>query len=237
VGVTPVVGDWDGDGIATPGVVEFDAANNVLIWKLRNSNSPGAPDFVFAYGGGGATPVVGDWNGDGITTIGVVEVDPATNFLVWKLRNSNNPGAPDIAPFAYGALGQVPITGDWNADGVTTIGVFDPTAAIWQLRNSNSPGAPDLGPLNYGIAGDRPVPGTFGVAAALRARDGAVVGDKAAGSLSQAALDETVAAALDRLRSAGVDSALLDRLGKAGFKVGTLSEAVLGTAFPSATGC
>src|SRR5262249_26519375 len=27
----------------------------------------------------------------------------------WYLRNSNSPGAPDIAPFAYGAAGWVPL--------------------------------------------------------------------------------------------------------------------------------
>jgi len=42
-------------------------------------------------------PVVGDWNGDRITTVGVYEADTGA----WLLRNSNSPGAPNIA-FNYG---------------------------------------------------------------------------------------------------------------------------------------
>ena len=42
---------------------------------------------------------------------------PAT----WYLRNSNSPGAPDIAPFAYGGPGWVPIVGDWDGNGTVTI--------------------------------------------------------------------------------------------------------------------
>jgi hypothetical protein len=38
--------------------------------------------------------------------------DPST--AIWDLRNSNSPGAPDIAPFAYGAPGWLPVAGDWD---------------------------------------------------------------------------------------------------------------------------
>ena len=49
----PVTGDWDGDGTTTIGA--FDPIND--IWYLRNSNTPGAPDLVFAYGGSRWLPV------------------------------------------------------------------------------------------------------------------------------------------------------------------------------------
>jgi hypothetical protein len=56
----PVAGDWNSDGIDTPGL--FDEATSA--WFLRNSNSAGAADVVFGYGpaGGGAVAVAGDWN-------------------------------------------------------------------------------------------------------------------------------------------------------------------------------
>src|SRR5262249_25218127 len=43
-------------------------------------------------------PVVGDWDGDRLSTVGVF--DPAS--AAWQLRDRNSPGAPDVAPFAYG---------------------------------------------------------------------------------------------------------------------------------------
>jgi hypothetical protein len=111
--------------------------------------------------------VVGDWDGNGSTTIGVF--DPAT--ATWYLKNSNSAGAPDIAPFAYGEPGWVPVTGDWNTDGKVSIGVFDPNRAIWYLRNSDSAGAPDVIPFPYGGANWKPVPAPWGRAAVVRQAD------------------------------------------------------------------
>jgi parallel beta-helix repeat protein len=159
-----VVGDWNGDGVTTVGVVD----PSTMTWYLRNSNSPGAADITpFKYGAPGDVPVVGDWNGDGIDTIGVARPDTTTGTLTWYLRNENSPGAPDIPPFAYGAAGWVPVVGDWNGDGVTTVGAFDPIGqfgqppATWYLRNSNSPGAPDITPFSFGAANWKPVVGDW----------------------------------------------------------------------------
>jgi V8-like Glu-specific endopeptidase len=149
----PVVGDWNGDGASTIGVVDPRAT-----WYLRNSNNAGVPDITpFAFGEGNWTPVVGDWDGDGTTTIGMF--DPAT--ATWYLKNSNGPGAPDIQ-FRYGSPGWIPVVGDWNGDGTTTIGVVDPTTETWYLRNSNTPGAPDITPFRYGMPGWLPVAGDWG---------------------------------------------------------------------------
>jgi V8-like Glu-specific endopeptidase len=140
-------------GPSTPGV--FDPHSGT--WYLRNSNSPGTPDAgAFAYGGAGWTPVVGDWNGDGITTVGVVDPNGT-----WYLNNANGAGAPSIAPFAYGAGGWVPLVGDWDGNGTTTVGMFDPATATWYLRNSNSLGAPDIAPFRYGAPGWIPVVGDW----------------------------------------------------------------------------
>ena len=41
-----------------------------------------------------------------------------------SLRNTNAPGAPDIA-FGYGAARYTPVTGDWDGNGATGVGVID----------------------------------------------------------------------------------------------------------------
>jgi hypothetical protein len=91
------------------------------------------------------------------STIGTF--DPTTG--TWYLRNSNSPGVPDYVPFAYGAPGWQPVTGDWRGNGQTNIGVFDPGTGTWYLRNSNGPGAPDYAPFPYGAPGWRPVTGDW----------------------------------------------------------------------------
>jgi uncharacterized delta-60 repeat protein len=107
LGSKPVVGDWNGDGKFTQGVVEPDGT-----WKLKDVAATGPPDHAFAYGSFSDQVLAGDWNGDGIWTPGVLEVNGGVS--VWKLRNANTPGPPDITPFAYGGANVLPITGDFN---------------------------------------------------------------------------------------------------------------------------
>jgi hypothetical protein len=95
--------------------------------------------------------VVGDWNGDGGTTIGNFE-DGA-----WGLRNSLSRGAPDIS-LRYGWAGVTPVVGDWDGNGTDTIGVY--IDGWWYLRNSNTPGPPDI-TVNYGMPGYIPVVGDW----------------------------------------------------------------------------
>jgi hypothetical protein len=152
---TPVVGDWNGDGTTTIGVVEQSGGN--LLWELRNSNTPGAPDITpFQYGAASYVPLAGDWTGDGTTTVGAYDPSTATFYL----KNTNAPGAPDVTVH-FGQPGWLPVVGDWDGNGTTTIGAVDPTTMTWYLRNSNTPGAPDITPFVYGAPGWTPVAGDW----------------------------------------------------------------------------
>jgi hypothetical protein len=160
LGWDPVVGDWNGDGDDTIGVVDRTGASNptFAVWYLRNHNSGGAPDIQpFAFGLRGWVPVVGDWDGDGVEGIGMV--DPSTG--IWYLRNTPSPGLPDFSPFFYGLPGWTPIAGDWDGDGRDSIGVIDPSLTVWYLRNTVSPGLPDFDPFAYGIGIWKPVVGDW----------------------------------------------------------------------------
>lgn len=152
--LTPLVGDWNGDGIDTGGL--YDPATGAFF--LRNTNAPGPADVVFTYGGGGLglRPVVGDWNGDGIDTVGLYA--PATGAFF--LRNQNAPGAADLV-FTYGAggAGVLPVIGDWNADGIDTVGIYFVSSGAFLLRNANSAGAADL-VFSFGAGGANIVPVT-----------------------------------------------------------------------------
>ncbi len=132
-------------GVANPATGDF---------FLRTSATPGNADLVVGFGGGGRTPIVGDWNGNGSDTIGVYDTTTGTFFL----RNLNNGGNADFAfSFGGGGLGYVPIVGDWNGDGTESIGLYDPATGNFFLRNSNSSGAADL-VFSFGAGGQGYVP-------------------------------------------------------------------------------
>jgi hypothetical protein len=136
----PIVGDWNGDGKDTIGVVKDEGGR--LGWNLRNSNSTGGVNIHFTYGSAETGyPVVGDWNGDGKDTIGVVRND-GFNHLEWHLRNANSSGGTNVR-FTFGAVFDFPVVGDWDGDGKDTIGVVrdDGLGHLeWYLRNTNSNG-------------------------------------------------------------------------------------------------
>jgi hypothetical protein len=142
---TPLVGDWNRDGIDTVGIYRNGA------FYLRNTNTAGPADMTFGYGIATDTPIVGDWNGDGIDTVGVFRNG------AFYLRNTNTAGPADMA-FGYGIATDTPIVGDWNGDGIDTVGIFRNGA--FYLRNSNSAGNADQG-FGYGIPSDKPVVGDW----------------------------------------------------------------------------
>jgi hypothetical protein len=124
-------------------------------WFFRGTGAGGL-ESSFDFGGEGFVPVYGDWNGDGVATIGAF--DPVT--ATWYLRNEPGPGKADFI-FPFGPRGSIPVVGDWDGNGTTTIGVFVPESAQWYLRNSNSSGAPDIS-FRYGWSGVVPVAGNWG---------------------------------------------------------------------------
>ena len=144
----PVVGDWNGNGRASPG---WFVDGTVV---LRDATVDGRA-LVFNYGRAGDRPVAGDWNGDGRDTIGVVRGNR------WLLKNDHSGGAADHS-FVYGRLtkGDYPLAGDWNGSGSDTVGIV--RDGVWHLRNSLSGGAADLS-FVYGrvIDGDVPMVGDW----------------------------------------------------------------------------
>jgi len=124
-GDLPVVGDWDGDGTQTVGVVRPDADRDSNHLLLRNSDGS---KLDFWYGRYGDRVLVGDWNGDRIWT------PAAVRSGVWSLRNSNSTGAADTT-VRFGRAGDHGYVGDWNGNGTWTPGVLR-AGTRWYLKNS-----------------------------------------------------------------------------------------------------
>lgn len=133
----------------------FRPSNGIIY--LKNANTGGVADLNFVYGVAGDKPIAGDWDGNGVDTLGIYRNG------TFYLRNSNTTGAANIV-FSFGASGDQPLAGDWNGDGTDTIGVYRPSTGVFFLRNSNSAGPADVSfvlgnPGDVGIAGDWNVDG------------------------------------------------------------------------------
>ena len=111
----------------------------------------------------GVRTVTGDWDGDGVDTVGIVDAENR-----WALRNSNTAGAPDVC-FRYGPIGiySFPVVGDWDGNGTDTVGValvgtaaFSPEPPVFHLRNSNTAGPANV-IFQFGSAGSIPVAGDW----------------------------------------------------------------------------
>jgi hypothetical protein len=145
-----VLGDWDGNGTMTPGVVRINASHQ-WEWLLSNSRSGGgaAYDFVFGSAQSGDVLVAGDWNGDGAWSPGIVRTN-SVGQLEWLLTDSvlASGTASTNHDFIYGDAGDIPVVGDWNGDGTFTPGVVRGNA--WYLRNENTAGGNDVPSFGYG---------------------------------------------------------------------------------------
>jgi regulation of enolase protein 1 (concanavalin A-like superfamily) len=142
-------GDFNGDGATTPGIF----VDGLFI--LSGANARGET-VRFRYGRPDDVPVVGDWTGDGIDTVGIVR-----RGRHWHLRFSNTAGVADRS-FTYGGwLGRDrPVVGDWIGKGHDLPGII--RGSTWHLRNALAGGSADI-TFNYGRVGrgDHPITGDW----------------------------------------------------------------------------
>lgn len=139
----PLIGDWNGDGTDTVGLYHAGTGT----FYLKNTNEAGPADLAFQYGpanfnNSGWKQLAGDWNGDGVDTVGLYRSQISTFFL----KNTNAAGEADLV-FQYGpGMGWMPLAGDWNGDGIDTVGFYnqDMSAGTFYLKNSNAQGPADL---------------------------------------------------------------------------------------------
>lgn len=106
-------------------------------WLLADSNGNVAVRYVF--GMPDAIPVVGDWNGDGTSKVGVFY----DGFWFLDLDGDGRWGKEDLWA-RLGQLGDRPIVGDWDGDGKSDIGIFGPAWHGDRRAIASEPGLPDV---------------------------------------------------------------------------------------------
>ena len=97
------------------------------VYFLSNVLAGGPPGTTISWGWTTDKPVVGDWDGNGTDTIGVVRSD--NGGARWMLSNNN---AAINYDFGWGTAYQAPLSGDWcvAALGCTTPDGVDTPAMV-----------------------------------------------------------------------------------------------------------
>jgi protocatechuate 3,4-dioxygenase beta subunit len=187
----PVVGDWDGDGkddigiygpmwerdpeaiAREPGLPNpdnspytkpknvppeiSDATNGSRVMKLTSFGQQQADvvDHVFGLDEEDKIPVTGDWNGNGIRSIGTFRDG------VWEL-DTNGDGRFESGDetVRYGRAGDIPLVGDFNGDGIEEIAIY--RNGTW-IIDSNGNRELDITDRTFEMGGeaDKPVVGDW----------------------------------------------------------------------------
>ncbi|MDH3308918.1 MAG: hypothetical protein OEO77_15570, partial [Acidimicrobiia bacterium] len=156
-GDLPFLGDWDGDGIETPGL--YRQSDGYVY--LRNTNTQGTADIKFFFGNPGDVPLAGDFNGDGFDTVSIYRPNEQRFYIINELGdNDDGLGAAEYG-FLFGNPGDQPVVGDWDGDGVDEIGLHRASTGFFYYRNTLTTGIADA-EFYFGDPGDRFVAGDWG---------------------------------------------------------------------------
>ncbi|MEE8331911.1 MAG: hypothetical protein V3R84_09070 [Acidimicrobiia bacterium] len=138
-GDVPFLGDWDCDGVDTPGL--FRLSDGFVY--LRNSNTQGNADVRYFLGDPGDAPLVGDFNADGCDTVSVYRQDEARVFILNRLGSADQGiGFADF-DYEFGDPGDSAFAADFDGDGISTVGLRRDSTGFTYLRNSHTSGSAD----------------------------------------------------------------------------------------------
>ena len=155
-GDEPFAGDWDCDGIDTPGL---HRRSDGFVY-LRNSNTPGPADVEYFFGNRGDLPLAGDFDGDGCDSVSLYRPAEARVFIHNRLGSaSTGLGAAEL-DYLFGNPGDTPFVADFDADGIDEIGLHRASTGLVYYRAEHADGNADLDFI-YGNPRDRLVGGDW----------------------------------------------------------------------------
>ena len=157
-GDVPFLGDWNGDGVETPGL--YRQSDGYVY--LRNSNTQGIADVKFYFGNPGDVPLAGDFDGDGFDTVSIYRPSEQRFYIMNELGESDGGlGAAEYS-FLFGNPGDQPVVGDWDGDGADEIGLHRASTGFFYYRTTLTTGIADA-EFYFGDPGDRFVAGDWGL--------------------------------------------------------------------------
>ncbi len=143
------VGDWDCDGVDTPGL--YRRSDGYVY--LRNSNSQGIADVSFFFGDPGDLPLAGDFDGDGCDTVSLYRPAEARVYVIDRLGAGDTGLGEAETAYTFGNPGDRPFAGDLDGDGVDEVALHRPATGLVYYREVHAPGPADA-EFTFGDPGD-----------------------------------------------------------------------------------
>jgi List-Bact-rpt repeat protein len=165
----PITGSWGKSGKDFVGIYQLmpDQSGH---WYL-DGNGNGTWDgctkdrCLGPFGRVGEVPVVGDWNGNSVSNIGVFDPESGTWTIDYNGNGKFDGCSIDKCLGPFGFVYDIPVVGDWDDSGNSKIGVFRPNSGEWFLDlNGNGQWdgcSVDKCISGFGQAGDLPVVGKW----------------------------------------------------------------------------
>ena len=107
------VGDWMGRGTSQLGLFRPSTRQWFLDRNNKKTWDGCGKDTCFYFGAPGDLPVVGDWNGTGISKIGVFRPSTGEWFLDLNGNNKWDGSGLDLYLPSFGMAGDLPVVGKW----------------------------------------------------------------------------------------------------------------------------
>ncbi|MFG1675451.1 hypothetical protein [Micromonospora sp. NPDC049282] len=155
---------WGNSAHTEPVVIEQTGSANTIerTWTAGNAGlyTPVRYDNILEDVSPEDVPISGDWNGDGVDTVGVFRPSTSTFYL----RDTNSGDATRIFKFGHGPSGDIPIAGNWDNTGGDSVGVYRPSNSTFYLTNGTTSSTNDTDyefKFGHGPSGDQPVAGNW----------------------------------------------------------------------------
>ncbi len=157
-----VVGDYDSDNRADITSFQRDNPNypGQGIWQILQSSDNSLK--TYQWGLPQDIPLAVNIDTNNTTDLGVFRPSNGTWYILLMgdiiKPLANNPAGQDYLIIQWGTAGDIPLTGDFNNDGIDELMVFRPTEGNWYIYDYT---VNDYQILHWGLNGDIPIAKDF----------------------------------------------------------------------------